>query len=90
MPRHRPAQSGSGRCSSRFAFRVGEYVQAGRYNGAVERFSIRSVKLRHHRRPVFTVLFNLLGAVENMSRDWSSPGIGRISVKDAYSWDAPC
>jgi small-conductance mechanosensitive channel len=52
------------------AFRVGEYIQAGRYKGTVEGFSIRSVKLQHHRGPVFTVPFSLLGAVENMSRDW--------------------
>ncbi|MEK1887233.1 MAG: mechanosensitive ion channel family protein, partial [Phyllobacterium sp.] len=52
------------------AFRVGEYIQSGSYKGTVESFSIRSVKLRHHRGPVFTVPFGLLGAVQNMSRDW--------------------
>ncbi|HWX29070.1 MAG TPA: mechanosensitive ion channel domain-containing protein [Steroidobacteraceae bacterium] len=31
------------------AFRVGEYISAGNYKGTVEGFSIRSVKLRHHR-----------------------------------------
>jgi moderate conductance mechanosensitive channel len=45
------------------AFRVGEYIQAGNYKGTVEGFSIRSVKLRHHRGPVYTVPFSLLGAV---------------------------
>jgi len=53
------------------AFRVGEYIQAKNYKGTVEGFSLRSVKLRHHRGPVFTVPFGELGAVENMSRDWS-------------------
>jgi small-conductance mechanosensitive channel len=52
------------------AFRVGEYIQSGSYKGTVESFSLRSVKLRHHRGPVFTVPFGELGAVQNMSRDW--------------------
>jgi small-conductance mechanosensitive channel len=52
------------------AFRVGEYIQSGSYKGTVESFSLRSVKLRHHRGPVFTVPFGDLGAVQNMSRDW--------------------
>ncbi|MDR9763134.1 mechanosensitive ion channel family protein [Rhizobium redzepovicii] len=52
------------------AFRVGEYIQAKDYKGTVESFSLRSVRLRHHRGPVFTVPFSELGAVENMSRDW--------------------
>jgi small-conductance mechanosensitive channel len=53
------------------AFRVGEYIQAKTYKGTVEGFSLRSVRLRHHRGPVFTVPFGELGAVENMSRDWA-------------------
>jgi small-conductance mechanosensitive channel len=52
------------------AFRVGEYIQSGTYKGTVESFSLRSVKLRHHRGPIFTVPFGSLGAVENLSRDW--------------------
>jgi moderate conductance mechanosensitive channel len=52
------------------AFRVGEYIQSGSYKGTVESFSLRSVKLRHHRGPIFTVPFSDLGAVQNMSRDW--------------------
>ncbi|TGU09559.1 mechanosensitive ion channel, partial [bacterium M00.F.Ca.ET.156.01.1.1] len=39
------------------AFRVGEYIQAKDYRGTVEGFSLRSVKLRHHRGPIFTVPF---------------------------------
>jgi moderate conductance mechanosensitive channel len=66
------------------AFRVGEYIQAGRYKGTVEGFSIRSVKLRHHRGPVFTVPFSLLGAVENMSRDWV---IDKIAIGITYDSD---
>lgn len=52
------------------AFRVGEYIQSGNYKGTVESFSLRSVKLRHHRGPLYTVPFGELGAVQNMSRDW--------------------
>src|SRR5215469_3394484 len=66
------------------AFRVGEYIQAGNYKGTVEGFSIRSVRLRHHRGPVFTVPFSLLGAVENMSRDWV---IDKIAIGVTYDSD---
>ena len=66
------------------AFRVGEYVQAGRSKGTVEGFSIHSVRLRHHRGPVFTVPFNLVGAVENMSRDWV---IDKIAIGVTYDSD---
>ena len=52
------------------AFRVGEYIQSGEYKGTVEAFSLRSVKIRHHRGSLFTVPFGELGAVQNMSRDW--------------------
>jgi small conductance mechanosensitive channel len=66
------------------AFRVGEYIQSGSYRGTVESFSIRSVKLRHHRGPIFTVPFGSLGAVENMSRDWS---IDKFLVTVAFDTD---
>lgn len=52
------------------AFRIGEYIQSGNYKGTVESFSLRSIKLRHQRGPLFTVPFGALGAVQNMSRDW--------------------
>jgi small-conductance mechanosensitive channel len=52
------------------AFRVGEYIQSGSYKGTVEGFSLRSVRLRHHRGPIFTVPFGELGAIQNTSRDW--------------------
>ncbi|WP_180943863.1 mechanosensitive ion channel family protein [Sinorhizobium mexicanum] len=53
------------------AFRVGEYIEAGSYTGVVESFSLRSVRLRHHRGPIFTVPFGSLGAIKNASRDWT-------------------
>ncbi|MBY5570603.1 mechanosensitive ion channel family protein [Rhizobium leguminosarum] len=66
------------------AFRVGEYIQAKSYKGTVEGFSLRSVRLRHHRGPVFTVPFGELGAVENMSRDWV---IDKFRVNVSYDAD---
>ena len=63
------------------AFRVGEYIQSGNYKGTVEGFSIRSVRLRHHRGPVYTVPFSLLGAIQNQSRDWV---IDKIAVGVTY------
>jgi small-conductance mechanosensitive channel len=66
------------------AFRVGEYIQSGSYKGAVESLGFRSVKLRHHRGPIFTVPYGQLGAVENMSRDWV---IDKLTVGVSYDSD---
>ena len=66
------------------AFRVGEYIQSGDFKGTVESFSLRSIKLRHHRGPLFTIPFGELGAVENMSRDWV---IEKLEVGVAYDTD---
>jgi small-conductance mechanosensitive channel len=66
------------------AFRVGEYIQSGSYKGTVESFSLRSVKLRHHRGPLYTVPFGELGAVQNMSRDWV---IDKMMVTITYDSD---
>lgn len=66
------------------AFRVGEYIQSGSYKGTVESFSLRSVKLRHHRGPVYTVPFGQLGAVQNMSRDWV---MDKFTINVAYDTD---
>ena len=52
------------------AFRVGEYIQSGNYKGTVEQLGVRSIVLRHHRGPVYTIPYGQLGAVQNMSRDW--------------------
>jgi small-conductance mechanosensitive channel len=66
------------------AFRVGEYIQAGSHKGTVESFSLRSVKLRHHRGPITTVPFGDLGAVQNLSRDWV---IDKITIGVTYDTD---
>jgi small-conductance mechanosensitive channel len=66
------------------AFRVGEYIQSGDYRGTVESFSLRSIKLRHHRGPLYTVPFGELGAVQNMSRDWV---IDKLTIGVTYDTD---
>jgi small-conductance mechanosensitive channel len=66
------------------AFRVGEYIISGSYKGTVESFSLRSIKLRHHRGYLYTVPFGELGAVQNMSRDWV---IDKLSVSVIYDTD---
>ncbi|MDX8511095.1 mechanosensitive ion channel family protein [Mesorhizobium sp. VK23E] len=66
------------------AFRVGEYISSGNYKGTVESFSLRSVKLRHHRGPLFTVPFGELGAVQNQSRDWV---IDKFNITVGYDTD---
>ncbi|MFK0691428.1 mechanosensitive ion channel family protein [Mesorhizobium sp. IMUNJ 23033] len=66
------------------AFRVGEYITSGNYKGTVESFSLRSVKLRHHRGPLFTVPFGELGAVQNQSRDWV---IDKFNITVGYDTD---
>jgi small-conductance mechanosensitive channel len=66
------------------AFRVGEYIESGSHKGVVEAFSLRSVKLRHHRGPLTTVPFGELGAVKNLNRDWT---IDKISLNVTYDTD---
>ena len=66
------------------AFRVGEYIISGSYKGTVESFSLRSIKLRHHRGYLYTVPFGSLGAVQNMSRDWV---IDKLSLTVPYDTD---
>jgi small-conductance mechanosensitive channel len=52
------------------AFRIGEYIESGDIRGTVEAFSLRSVKLRHHRGALHTVPFGSLEKITNYSRDW--------------------
>jgi small-conductance mechanosensitive channel len=66
------------------AFRVGEYISSGNYKGTVESFSLRSVKLRHHRGPLFTIPFGELGAVQNQSRDWV---VDKFNITVGYDTD---
>ncbi|MDM9620183.1 mechanosensitive ion channel family protein [Rhizobium sp. S96] len=66
------------------AFRIGEYIESGSHKGVVEAFSLRSVRLRHHRGPLTTVPFGELGAVKNLNRDWT---IDKITLKVTYDTD---
>jgi small-conductance mechanosensitive channel len=66
------------------AFRIGEYIQSGNYKGTVEHLGARSIRLRHHRGPVYTIPYGQLGAVQNMSRDWV---IDKLTINLSYSAD---
>lgn len=52
------------------AFRTGEYVDVGGTAGTVEKISIRSMQLRHHRGPVHTIPYGEIQKLTNYSRDW--------------------
>lgn len=52
------------------AFRTGEYVDVGGTTGVVEKISIRSMQLRHHRGPVHTIPYGEIQKLTNFSRDW--------------------
>lgn len=52
------------------AFRVGEYVEIDQLRGTVEKISIRSLQIRHHRGAIHTLPFGELKSMTNYSRDW--------------------
>lgn len=52
------------------AFRVGEYVTVEGTMGTVEKISIRSMQLRHHKGPVHTIPYGEIPKITNFSRDW--------------------
>jgi moderate conductance mechanosensitive channel len=54
------------------AFRVGEYIDCGRAKGTVEKFTLRSIRLRHQNGQVQTIRFGRLGQITNFSRDWAT------------------
>ncbi|MEM1048266.1 MAG: mechanosensitive ion channel domain-containing protein [Pseudomonadota bacterium] len=53
------------------AFRIGEYIEVGETRGTVEKISVRSIQLRHHRGAVHTVPYGEIPKVTNQSRDWA-------------------
>jgi small-conductance mechanosensitive channel len=67
------------------AFRKGEYVDIGSVKGTVEKISVRSMQLRHHRGPLHTVPFGDIGHVTNFSRDWA---IMKLPLRLTYDTDA--
>lgn len=66
------------------AFRVGEYIESGSIRGTVESFSLRSMKLRHHRGALHTIPFGSIEKITNYSRDWV---IDKITVSVTYETD---
>lgn len=52
------------------AFRIGEYVEIGSLRGTVERISLRSMQVRHHRGALHTIPYGKVVSVSNYSRDW--------------------
>ncbi|MDW4497227.1 mechanosensitive ion channel [Sulfitobacter sp. D35] len=52
------------------AFRVGEYVEVDGTMGTVEKISVRSMQLRHHRGLVHTIPYGEIPKLTNFSRDW--------------------
>jgi small-conductance mechanosensitive channel/DNA-directed RNA polymerase subunit RPC12/RpoP len=66
------------------AFRLGEYVDVGDVKGTVERISIRSMTLRHHRGPLNTVPYGMIRRLINSSRDWA---IEKLEFRLTYDTD---
>jgi small-conductance mechanosensitive channel len=52
------------------AFRIGEYVEVGNLRGTVERISLRSMQVRHHRGALHTIPYGAVPSITNYSRDW--------------------
>ncbi|CAN0415775.1 unnamed protein product, partial [Discosporangium mesarthrocarpum] len=52
------------------AFRIGEYIDVGDVKGSVEKISLRSMQLRHHRGALHTIPFGEIKHLTNYSRDW--------------------
>ena len=66
------------------AFRVGDYIEAAGTKGMVEHISLRSLRLRHPRGPVFTIPFGSMGTVKNNSRDYI---ITKLDFRVRYDTD---
>ncbi len=52
------------------AFRTGEYIEVAGTVGTVEKISVRSMQLRHHKGPVHTIPYGGVDKITNYSRDW--------------------
>jgi small-conductance mechanosensitive channel len=66
------------------AFRVGDYVDTGTVKGLVEKISLRSLQLRHHRGMVHTIPFGDISSVTNFSRDYI---ISKLDIRVRYDTD---
>lgn len=52
------------------AFRAGEYISIEGTVGTVEKISLRSMQLRHHRGAIHTIPYGEIPKLTNFSRDW--------------------
>ncbi|WP_208998281.1 mechanosensitive ion channel family protein [Roseibium aquae] len=66
------------------AFRKGEYIDIGSAKGTVEKISIRSMQLRHHRGALTTIPFGDIKQVQNFSRDWA---MMKLAFRVTYDTD---
>ena len=66
------------------AFRVGDYIETAGTKGMVEHISLRSLRLRHPRGPVYTIPFGGMGTVKNNSRDYI---ITKLDFRVRYDTD---
>ena len=66
------------------AFRVGEYIEVGESKGTIEKISIRSLFLRHHRGPINILPYGEIKRLRNMSRDWV---IDKMTIGITYDSD---
>jgi len=66
------------------AFRKGEYVNVGSVKGVVEKISIRSLQLRHHKGALNTIPFGEIRHLTNYSRDWV---IMKLPLRLTYDTD---
>jgi moderate conductance mechanosensitive channel len=66
------------------AFRMGEYIETTGAKGTVEKISLRSVSLRHHRGPLATIPYGSIGRVLNFSRDYA---IEKVTFRVAIDTD---
>ncbi|WP_158971705.1 mechanosensitive ion channel family protein [Chachezhania sediminis] len=66
------------------AFRKGEYIDLGDVKGTVEKISVRSMQLRHHRGALNTVPFGEIKVLTNYSRDWV---IMKLPLRVTYDTD---
>jgi small-conductance mechanosensitive channel len=52
------------------AFRLGEYIEVGDAKGTVEKITLRSLHLRHHRGAINVLPYGEIKRLKNTSRDW--------------------
>ena len=66
------------------AFRKGEYIDLGDVKGTVEKISVRSFQLRHHKGALNTIPFGEIKVLSNYSRDWV---IMKLPLRVTYDTD---